>query len=103
MIEYSKDTDHKPERNLMYFAGDGSWGTADDIVVVDITELDGHFTEVIDHLSDWQLPDFMRWYVENQSHDQIEGEYFPCLVCELWDSGLPLDQLTIKAKADLEE
>jgi len=103
MIEYSVNTDQTQDRWLMYFASDGSWGHADDIVIVDVQEIDGHYTEVIDHLNEWQLPDFMRWYVDNQSHDQIEGEYFPCLVCELWDSGLPLNQLTIKAKADLEE
>jgi hypothetical protein len=94
MIEYSKDTDHKPERNLMYFAGDGSWGTADDIVVVDITELDGHFTEVIDELNEWLLPDFMRWYVDNQTHDQVES-YNTCNICALWDSGMTEDEIIV--------
>jgi hypothetical protein len=88
MIEYSVNTDQSIDRSLMYFAGDGSWGTADDIVLVDITELDGHFTEVIDELNEWQLPDFMRWYVDNQTHDQQQHSYTACRVCELWDSGM---------------
>lgn len=84
MIEYSEDG--KPERDLMYFAGDGTWGDASDVVVIDITELDGHFTEFLDELHDWERPDFMRWYVENQTHDQREGNS-ACDVCDLWKSG----------------
>lgn len=95
MIEYSVNTDQSIDRSLMYFAGDGSWGTADDIVLVDITELDGHFTEVIDELNEWQLPDFMRWYVENQTHDQQEHSYTACRVCEQWDSGMTEDEIIV--------
>jgi hypothetical protein len=84
MIEYSSEG---TERDLMYFAGDGSWGDASDVAIIDITELDGHFTEFIDELHDYQRPDFMRWYVENQTHDQQEHSYTACRVCEQWDSG----------------
>ena len=86
MIEYSADTDHKTERDIMYFAGDGSWGDASDVVIIDITELDGHFTEFIEELRDYQRPDFMRWYVENQTHDQWEGNS-ACEICDRWQSG----------------
>jgi hypothetical protein len=86
MIEYGHNTDYKTERDLIYFAGEGSWGDASDLVVVDVTELDGHFTEFIGELRDWELPDFMRWYVDNQTHDQTEGDT-ACDVCYRWQSG----------------
>jgi hypothetical protein len=87
MIEYGNDTDYKTERYLAYFAGDGSWGEASDIVVVDVTELDGHYGEFLDELPDHQIPDFMRWYVENQTHDQISNDYTACRVCVRWEEG----------------
>ena len=89
------------DRWLMYFASDGSWGHADDIAVVDVTELDGHYTDFVDELNEWQLPDFMRWYVENQTHDQQEHSYTSCRVCEQWDSGMTEDE--ILEDLDLEE
>lgn len=72
---------------LMFFAGEGSWGDASDIVLVDASEIDGHFTEVLDSISEYKIPDFMRWYVENQTHDQTMGEYENCIVCERWEDG----------------
>lgn len=93
MIEYSQDTDYKTERYLSYFAGDGSWGDASDIVIVDVTELDGHFSEVLDEISDYKRPDFMRWYVENQTHDQDPNDYTSCRVCEHWDEGMTEDEI----------
>jgi hypothetical protein len=85
MIEFDSDN-LKAERYYSYFSDDGSWGDASDVVIIDITELDGHFTEFIDELRDGQRPDFMRWYVENQTHDQWEGDA-ACEVCNLWESG----------------
>lgn len=82
MIEYENTI----KDNFMYFAGDGSYGDASDVVIVNVEELDGHFSEFIDELSDYQVPDFMRWYVENQTHDQMEG-MTACDICELWQSG----------------
>ena len=93
MIDYSMNTDQTDGKWLMYFAADGSWGHADDIVIMDVTELDGHYTEVIECLSDWQLPDFMRWYAENNTHDQIRKNYSMCLVCEDWDTGKTEDEI----------
>ena len=100
MIDYSMNTDQTDGKWLMYFAADGSWGNADDIVIVDVTELDGHFTEVIETLSDWQLPDFMRWYVDNQTHDQMRDDekYVPCLICEQWDWETTLTEAEIIAR-----
>jgi hypothetical protein len=83
MIEYSNET--KP--NFMFFAGEGSWGDASDIVIVNVDELDGHFSEVIEGISEYSIPDFMRWYVDNQTHDQQPNDYLPCEVCELWEQG----------------
>lgn len=82
MIEYENTI----KDNFMYFAGDGSWGDASDVVIVNVEELDGHFSEFIDELLDYQVPDFMRWYVENQTHDQLEGET-ACDICDRWQSG----------------
>ena len=84
MIEYENPTN---KDNIMYFASDGSYGTPDDILIVDVTELDGHFSEFLDELSDWQLPSFMRWYVDNQTHDQDPSDYSACKVCDAWQSG----------------
>ncbi len=83
MIEYTNST----QEGFMFFAGEGSWGDASDVVIVNVQELDGHFTDVIDELSDWQLPNFMRWYVENQTHDQRTSDYSACDVCACWESG----------------
>jgi hypothetical protein len=82
MIEYTNST----QEGFMYFAGDGSWGDASDVVIVNVQELDGHFSEFIEELSDWQIPDFMRWYVDNQTHDQWAGDS-ACEVCDRWQSG----------------
>lgn len=82
MIEYTNST----QEGFMYFAGDGSWGDASDVAIINVQELDGHFTEFLDELHDYQIPDFMRWYVENQTHDQWEGDS-ACEVCNLWQSG----------------
>jgi hypothetical protein len=82
MIEYNNTI----KDDFMYFAGDGSWGDASDVVIVNVEELDGHFAEFIDELSDYQRPDFMRWYVENQTHDQLPQDS-ACEICNLWESG----------------
>lgn len=83
MIEFTNTT----REHLMYFAGDGSWGDGSDIVIVDTTELDGHYVDMMDELGDYYRSDFMRWYVDNQGHDQRQGEYTACEVCELWENG----------------
>jgi hypothetical protein len=82
MIEYTNST----QEGFMYFAGDGSWGDASDVAIINVQELDGHFTEFLDELKDYQIPDFMRWYVDNQTHDQWEGDS-ACEVCDRWQSG----------------
>lgn len=84
MIEFSNID---PDLNLMYFAGDGSYGYADDIVIVNVSELDSHFSEMADEMKDHLLPDFMRWFIDNQTHDQEMGEYTNCVICELWENG----------------
>ena len=82
MIEYNNTT----HEDFMYFAGDGSWGDASDVVIVNVQELDGHFAEFLDELHDYQIPDFMRWYVDNQTHDQTEGDT-ACDICYAWQTG----------------
>lgn len=96
MIEYSHE--YKLP-HLMYIAEDGSYGSADDIVIVNVEELDGHFSEVLDELSDSKRPDFMRWYVENQTHDQQFADYTACKVCDLWESGTE-DEIIEELDAD---
>lgn len=92
MIEFD-NANARPERYYSYFSADGTWGDAEDIVIVDVTELDGHYSEFLDELHDWQRPDFMRWYVENQTHDQQEHSYTACRVCEQWDEGKTEDEI----------
>jgi hypothetical protein len=89
MIEFSNN--EKP--NFMYFAGEGSWGDASDIVVVNVDELDGHFEEMMEEVSDYNIPDFMRWYVDNQGHDQRSSDISYCEVCNCWESGLTEDEI----------
>jgi hypothetical protein len=86
MIEFD-NANARPERYYQYFSDDGSYGDASDIVVVDVTELDGHYAEVLDELHEYQLPDFMRWYVDNQSHDQQPEDYYACVICKHWQDG----------------
>jgi hypothetical protein len=86
MIEFD-NANARPERYRQYFSADGSWGDAEDIVIVDITELDGHYSEVLDELSEWRLPEFMRWYVDNQTHDQDSNDYTACRVCIRYEEG----------------
>jgi hypothetical protein len=87
MIDYDKPESDRNERFFSYFSVDGSWGDASDIVIVDVSELDGHYSDFIEELKDWERPDFMRWYVENQLHDQQQGDYTACEICERWQSG----------------
>lgn len=82
MIEYDNDK----KTTLMYFAGDGSWGETNDLVILNAEELDSHFTELLEWVSDWQVPDFMRWYVDNQGHDQLR-EQTACDICDNWQFG----------------
>lgn len=86
MIEYTNEYNRL---NLMFFSEDGSYGSADDIVIIDTTEIDGHFQEVIDFgdIHETQRQDFMRWYVENQGHDKLESEYGSCEICDRWQNG----------------
>jgi len=90
MIEFSNID---PDLDLMYFSGDGTWGSADDIAIVKVIELDSHWAEMMDELPDHHRPDFMRWFVDNQCHDQQMGEYTNCVICEQWDSGLTEDEI----------
>jgi len=85
MIEYSHDN---PNHHYCYFAGEGSYGDASDIVIVDVSGLDSHWASFIEEVNEWQRPSFMRWFVENQTHYQDEHSYTACRVCEKWDSGM---------------
>jgi hypothetical protein len=86
MIEYTNEYNRL---NLMYFSEDGSYGSADDIVIIDTTEIDGHFQEVLDFGGVYETyrPDFMRWYVDNQGHDKLDNEDGSCDICDRWQSG----------------
>lgn len=89
MIEYENTI----KDDLMYFAGDGSYGDASDVVIINVQELDGHFSDFLDEVNEWQRPDFMRWYVENQTHDQEPHTYTACQVCEHWNEGMDEDEI----------
>jgi hypothetical protein len=82
MIEY----DNEKKTTLMYFAGDGSWGETEDLLVMNVEELDSHFTEFLEYMNEYLRPDFMRWYVDNQGHDKLRGQ-MPCDICDNWQFG----------------
>jgi hypothetical protein len=89
MIEYNNTI----KEDLMYFAGDGSYGDASDLVIINVQELDGHFDDFLEEVNEWQRPDFMRWYVDNQGHDQYPHTYTACQVCEHWNEGMNEDEI----------
>ena len=75
------------KQGFVYFSCDGSWGDASDILIINDTELDSHYVEMMDEIGDYDRVNFMRWYVENQSHDQQQGDYTACEICERWQDG----------------
>jgi hypothetical protein len=83
VIQYSNND----KDNLRYFSNDGAYGNALDIVVVDVSELDSHWSEMLEEFYDWKLPSFMRWYVDNATHDQMPAPYLACQICEMWEQG----------------
>jgi len=89
MIEYTNST----QEGFMFFAGEGSWGDASDVVIINVQELDGHFADFIEEVNEWQRPEFMRWYVDNQTHDQQPHSYTACRVCELWNEEMTEDEI----------
>ena len=99
MIEYSHDN---PNNHYCYFSSEGSYGDASNIVVVDVSGLDSHWADVVEALKDWQRPDFMRWYVDNQCHYQEETDDFPCAICEQWqwNSDLTEDEIIERLKEE---
>jgi hypothetical protein len=99
MIEYSNNN---PNRHYCYFAGEGSYGDASDIVVIDVAELDSHWASFIEEVSDWQRPDFMRWFVDNQTHYQESNSYTDCQVCYQWNSGLTEDEIIAELESEKE-
>lgn len=72
---------------LMFFAGDGSYGEASDIVVVDYRTVSEHCIEFVEFVSDWDRPAFMRWAMLNDTHEPTAENGAECEVCERWADG----------------
>lgn len=70
--------------NSMYFAGDGSYGDAGNLVVVDLNAVkDLHFIDQLEQL-DWSeeaYPDFVRWAVKNPHEPVRDSGDLECAVC----------------------
>lgn len=101
MIEYSNEG-----KDLLYFAGEGSWGDASDIVIIDpkaMTKEEAHFLEEVEGWSDWERPDFVRWNLRNL-HDPMPNEdnYNACQICEYFDPDNRHKTL-VDVLADIEE
>lgn len=65
----------------LYFSQDGSYGDATDIAIIDMATLaDGHLTDMIECVNDFDRPDFARWFVAND-HEQ-DGDEYDCAVCQ---------------------
>lgn len=71
----------------LYFSQDGSYGDAHDIAIIDMDTLaDGHLTDMIDLVSDWDRPTFARWFEAND-HEQ-DGEEYDCAECQQYIDNL---------------
>lgn len=73
-----------------YFASDGNWGSADDLLVADFEPTgDNHFWDSLEYTTDSNRMWFVQWFIAND-HPYTQGEWakneFACTVCLEWDS-----------------
>lgn len=84
--------------SYFYFATDGNYGDADDLVVVEADDLDPHFLEVVDNgITDSERQPYAKWFQDND-HEPEPTDYEHgissglCSVCDHWENGdLPED------------
>lgn len=70
----------------MYFANDGSWGSAYGLVVIDTEKLNQHFEDYIESVSEYSLCEWAEWFSKNdhENPDNADGDdpYAECRYCE---------------------
>ena len=65
----------------LYFADDGNYGDATDLVVVDLDTLDEHLTDSVEtYTTDNSRLAFVKWFMDND-HKALETDYEPCDLC----------------------
>ena len=69
-----------------YFSPDGNWGGADGLVVVSDNGLDEHFVEYVDAISDYDRPEWAKWFAKN-NHTQSDSGYGNCDYCDNFEVG----------------
>lgn len=74
----------------MFFAEDGSWGSANNIAIVDTAGLSDHFDDYIEAISEYALADWARWFADN-NHEMPDDEdaknNYQCYYCENFEMG----------------
>lgn len=67
----------------MFFAEDGSWGSAEGITIIDTDGLPQHFNDYIDSVSEYELAEWSAWFVKNSHENPDTDEPFEeCRYCE---------------------
>jgi hypothetical protein len=65
-----------------YFAEDGNFGDADNILLVDDATLDNHFWEGLDWSSDSDRLLFAKWFADNNHATDNSGSETSCSLCD---------------------
>jgi hypothetical protein len=65
-----------------YFAEDGNFGDADNILLVDDDNLDAHFWEGLDWSSDNDRLSFAKWFAGNDHETDNAGDQTSCSLCD---------------------
>lgn len=72
----------------MFFAEDGSWGSANGITILDTDGLDEHFDDYIECIGEYDLSAWSAWFVDNNHElpetDDSNGE---CYYCDNFEVG----------------
>lgn len=73
-----------------YFATDGSWGLAEDIVLVYEEDIDPHLFDLMDSCYDSNRSKFVEWFKEND-HEPTKSARTDgfsnglCAICDGWE------------------
>jgi hypothetical protein len=65
-----------------YFAEDGNFGDANDILLVDDENLDVHFWEGLDWSADSDRLTFAKWFAGNNHKTDSKGTQTSCSLCD---------------------
>jgi hypothetical protein len=75
----------------MYFAGDGNWGGAYGLVVIDTEKLNQHFEDYIESVSEHSLAEWAEWFSKNDHANpddpKSENPLEECRYCENFGIG----------------